>query len=55
MRFLFWGFLLIVFFEGVLDPSVAGTGVQHGDSNAAKELAEKKRKKQQTAEEGGCC
>uniref|UniRef100_A0A7S4HSE0 Uncharacterized protein n=1 Tax=Vannella robusta TaxID=1487602 RepID=A0A7S4HSE0_9EUKA len=41
--------------QDIIDPDCPGSGVQHGDSNAAKELSEKKRRKQQNTEEGGCC
>jgi len=41
--------------KDIIDPDCPGSGVQHGDSNAAKELSEKKRRKQQNTEEGGCC
>jgi hypothetical protein len=35
---------------GVLDPQVMGSGVQHGDSRTAREIA-----KQNEPPKGGCC
>lgn len=41
--------------QGVLNPDAMGSGVQHGDSRAAKELIEKRRKEQEQQQQRGCC
>ena len=42
--------------QGILNPDASNSGVQHGDSSAAKELVQKKRQEElQQAQAGGCC
>ena len=39
---------------GVLDPEAMGSGVQHGDSRAARELAQRRQQQSGQDTEGGC-
>lgn len=48
----FWEIKLIYLFLGILDPDVAGSGVQRGDSGEKKEVTAQKKPQ---PEEGGCC